>query len=207
MARDNDTDVDVARLLDRLAGGDEAARDLLVARALGRLTVLARRQRRGFPAVARWELTDDVVQGVALRLRRALRDVRPADPRAFFGLCSWHIRNELLQLHRKHFGPEGVGRNHASPKPDPSAGARHDTGAPHPADTTHEPGKLARWTEVHERIAALPDDLREATELLWYQDLTQTDAARVLGVAVKTVARRWREARLRLAGLLREGGV
>ena len=207
MAREDNTNLDVARLLDRLAGGDEAARDALVARALDRLTILARRQRRGFPAVARWEQTDDVVQGVALRLRRALRDVRPADPRAFFGLCSWHIRNELLQLHRKHYGREGVGANYASPRPDRATKQRHDPGPHHPADTTHEPAKLARWTEVHERIAALPDDLREVTELIWYQGLTHAEAASVLGVAPKTVGRRWREARLRLAGLLDDGGV
>src|SRR5688572_13992303 len=148
MAPEDQTNIDVARLLDRLAGGDEAARDLLVARALQRLTVLARRQRRGFPAVARWEQTDDVVQGVALRIRRALRDVRPADPRAFFGLCSWHIRNELLQLHRKHYGREGIGANYASPPlPQCRADGCRDTGPVHPADTTHEPAKLARWTE------------------------------------------------------------
>ena len=206
MARENDTNVDVARLLDRLERGDESARDQLVARSMDRLRVMARRQRRGFPAVARWEQTDDVVQGVALRLRRALRDVRPADPRAFFGLCSWHIRNELIQLHRKHNGREGFGANHASPPPDRPASGRDLPGPFDPADTTNEPAKLARWTEVHERIGALPEHLREVTELLWYQDFTHADAARVLGVAVKTISRRWREARMQVAGLL-EGGV
>ena len=202
------TSIDVGRLLDRLAAGDDAARDQLVGRALDRLTVLARGQLHRFPAVARWEQTDDVVQGVALRIRRALRDVRPADPRAFFGLCSWHIRNELLQLHRKHYGREGVGANHASPRPDRhDDDARHDPGSAHAADTTHEPAKLARWTEVHARIAAQPDELREVAELIWYQSLTHAEAARVLGVATKTVSRRWREVRLRLTGLLEEGGV
>jgi RNA polymerase sigma factor (sigma-70 family) len=197
MGTDTRTSIDVGRLLDRLAAGDGAARDQLIERALERLRRMARRQRRGFPAVARWEQTDDVVQGVALRLRRALPSVRPTDARAFFGLCAWHIRNELIQLHRKHYGREGLGANHASPAPD-SASSRGAAGAIDVADTTHEPGRLAEWTEVHERIAAMPDELREVTELVWYHELTHADAARVLGVATKTVSRRWRAARMHI---------
>ena len=208
MGTDSRTSIDVGRLLDRLAAGDEAARDLLIDRALDRLRRMTRRQRRGFPAVARWEQTDDVVQGVALRLRRALLSVRPSDPRAFFGLCAWHIRNELIQLHRKHYGREGLGAHHASPVPDSHAWhGRANNSAGDVADTTHEPGRLAQWTEVHERIAAMPDELREVTELLWYHELTHADAARVLGVATKTVSRRWREARMHIGTMLKDGGV
>jgi RNA polymerase sigma-70 factor (ECF subfamily) len=41
-----------------------------------------------------------------------------------------------------------------------------------------------------EAIEALPDDEREAFDLVRIQGLTQVEAAEVLGVAVKTVKRR-----------------
>jgi RNA polymerase sigma factor (sigma-70 family) len=205
MGTETRTSLDVGRLLDRLAAGDPAARDQLIDRAMDRLRRMARRQRRGFPAVARWEQTDDVVQGVALRLRRALESVRPPDARAFFSLCAWHIRNELIQLHRKHYGREGFGANHASPAPAPDSQTSRGGGSD-VADSTYEPGKLAEWTEVHARIAAMPDELREVTELLWYHELTHADAARVLNVATKTVSRRWRAARMHIGAALGDWG-
>src|SRR5205823_214429 len=67
-----------------------------------------------------------------------------------------------------------------------------------PSDTTFEPGRLAAWTELHERIGALPEPEREAFELLWYQGLTRAEVAAVLEVNERTVQRRWQAARLRL---------
>src|SRR5262249_53408538 len=53
-----------------------------------------------------------------------------------------------------------------------------------------------------ERIGKLPEEQREAFDLLWYQELNQEEVARVLGVPVPTVKRRWRDAKLELIGLL-----
>jgi RNA polymerase sigma-70 factor (ECF subfamily) len=44
----------------------------------------------------------------------------------------------------------------------------------------------------------MPDDEREVFDLLWYQGLTQVEAAAVIGVTDRTVKSRWRSARLRL---------
>ena len=44
----------------------------------------------------------------------------------------------------------------------------------------------------------MTDDLRAAFDLLWYQGLTQAEAAALLGVAVPTVKLRWLKARLRV---------
>ena len=57
---------------------------------------------------------------------------------------------------------------------------------------------MRRWTEFHEAAARLPDDLRAVFDLLWYQELSQAEAAALLGVAVPTVKRRWLKARLRV---------
>ena len=75
--------------LDRLRAGDEAARDEVLAIACGRLTRLARRMLRSYPRVQRWEQTDDVLQNAAVRLCRALKDVKPASVRSFIKLAAY----------------------------------------------------------------------------------------------------------------------
>ena len=45
------------------------------------------------------------------------------------------------------------------------------------------PLRLAEWTELHERIAALPELERETVELLLYRGLSQADAARLMEVS------------------------
>jgi len=47
-------------------------------------------------------------------------------------------------------------------------------------------------------VAALPDEEREVFGLIFYQGMTQDDAADVLGVAVRTVQRRWQAAMISL---------
>ncbi len=43
---------------------------------------------RGYPAVHRWDDTDDVVQGASLRLYRALGEVVPPTPTDYFRLAA-----------------------------------------------------------------------------------------------------------------------
>ena len=198
----------VRDLLRRLSSGQPRAREALIERSMARLERLARAQLSGFPAVARWEQTDDNVQGVVQRLHRALMSLRPGSAREFFSLCSALIRRELLDLKRRHFGPEGIGAHHVSPGPAATgATPRLDVPPYHVSDTTYDPARLARWTELHQTVETLPTDLRELFDLVWYQELTHAEAAEVLGVSVKTVSRRWRDARLRLAHLVEDGQV
>jgi RNA polymerase sigma-70 factor (ECF subfamily) len=174
--------------LARWRDGDGTAVEQLIGHASTRLLALARHMLRGHPALRRWTDTDDVLQNALLRLLRAVEDVRPATARDFYGLASLQIRRELIDLSRRYFGPHGVGRNHVS-----AAAALAD-----PLDTTLEPQQLAQWSEVHERIGQLPPEEREVVDLVYYQGLTQADAAAVLGVSSRTVLRRWQSALIRL---------
>ena len=61
-----------------------------------------------------------------------------------------------------------------------------------------EPARLALWTEFHRQVEALPDDEREVFDLLWYQELSQAEAAAIVGVSDRTIKSRWRSARLKL---------
>lgn len=183
----------IQQCLDRIRAGDEKARHELIGCAFGRLEILARKALRGFPGVRRWEETPDVAQNASLRLHRALRHINPGSTREFFQLASKLIRRELIDLLRHYHGPQGHGALHNSiaGHADPVAGGAA-------GNSSLDPGKLAAWTEFHECIERLPDEEREVFDLMWYQELTQAEAAQLLGVSERTVKRRWREARIRM---------
>ncbi len=185
----------------RLNAGDEAARDELLAHARDRLHRLALKMLQDFPRVRRWEEADDVVQNAAVRLLAALRAVPVTSVREFFQLAARHLRWELLDLARHYAGPEGPGANLASNAPagdDSRPAAAYDT-----ADTTRDVHRLAVWEEFHRLVERLPDEAREVFDLLWYEELTQAEAAAVLNVSVPTVKRRWLAARLLLQAALK----
>ena len=69
-------------------------------------------------------------------------------------------------------------------------------------DTTYDPGRLAAWAEFHDAVGSLDEADRELFDLLWYQGLTQAEAAAVLGVTERTVNSRWLAARVRLGDAL-----
>jgi RNA polymerase sigma factor (sigma-70 family) len=71
-----------------------------------------------------------------------------------------------------------------------------------PFDSTYEPRRLADWTEFHGKVEQLPEQERQVFDLLWYQGLSQSEAAAVLRVSVPTIKRRWLSARLRLKSAL-----
>jgi RNA polymerase sigma factor (sigma-70 family) len=190
--------------IDQLNAGDPSARGHLLNAACERLRQLAHRMLRDYPRVRRWEETDDVLQNATVRLWRSLEVVSPATVREFVGLAALQVRRELIDLARHYGGPEGPGAKHVSD----TGGAGPDS-TPRPAyeapDVSHEPNRLALWTEFHRQVDALPGEEREVFDLLWYQELTQAEAAAVLGVSDREVRRRWRAARQRLRQVLPGG--
>lgn len=174
--------------------GDVTARNEVIAHACDRLRTLTHRMLRRFRRVRRWAETDDVLQNSLLRLHRALAEVQPETARQFYALAAQQIRRELLDLARQQYGPEGIGANHDT---DSGIAAERETA---PAD---EPHGLDGWTRFHEQVEKLPGEQREVFDLLWYGGLTQPEAATVLGVSLKTVKRRWQDARLFLFEAMR----
>src|SRR5262249_43209791 len=188
-----------------LGPADEAAfaqaRDRLLEHANAQLEKLAHAMLRRYPRLRRWEETGDVLQNAALRLHRALAQVRPASVRDFFALAATQIRRELIDLTRHHFGPLG-GAAHHDTDPGAEAGDGLVDNAMAPRG---EPSTLLEWADFHEKVERLPAAEREALDLLWYQGLTQKEAAAVLGVSAKTVKNRGRRAKLLLHELLADG--
>ncbi|HEV3383466.1 MAG TPA: sigma-70 family RNA polymerase sigma factor [Gemmata sp.] len=193
----------IGACLARLRDGDNTARNELLTIASNRLEKLAHKMLRGeFNRVGRWLDTADVFQVAALRLWKALADVIPESPLHLHRLAARLIRLELLDLVRHYYGPQGLGANYES---DPAVRPGNADSTPVPSDPVapvNNPVQGLQWAELHELVQNLPDEEAAVTDLLFYQGLTQEDAAGLLAVDVRTIQRRWQRARRKLGELL-----
>jgi RNA polymerase sigma-70 factor (ECF subfamily) len=181
----------IQRCLDALQG-DASAEPLvrtLLERAVSRLRVLcAAFLYRKYPRLTQPPLnmeTDDLLDGVVAGLLTALQKVRPQTVRQFFALANQHMRWQLNDLARL-----------LDHQPRAAALAESGVVAP-PASNDSVLGQDAR--RMLEAIDGLPDEEREAFELVRIQGLTHPEVAGIIGISVKTVQRRLNRARLLLA--------
>jgi RNA polymerase sigma-70 factor (ECF subfamily) len=182
------------QLLCRAVAGEQEAVSALLRHTSERLARLTRHMLGGFARVRRWTETDDVLQNVSVRLLEALARVKPQTPRDFLALASLQIRRELIDLARHFYSQGGIGTHHHTPPPGEQDMPELNA-VTAPEDS---PESLARWTELHEQIGALPDEEREVVELVFYQGLSQPEAAELLGTSLRTLQRRWHSALCKL---------
>ena len=186
------SDTQIQGLIDLAKTGDPQAKTLLLDHSCERLLKLTRRMFRGYPGLRRWEQTDDVFQNSLIRLHRALAEVQLDSVRHFFNLASLQIRRELLDLKKHHYGLEcQATHHHTDHQPPDEAGGSLSA-------KSDEPEDLTLWAEFHEAVNELPDELREIVDLLYYEGLTQDEAAEVLGISPRTLKRRWQAAKVLL---------
>ena len=188
--------------LERAVTGDAEARRRLLELTRDRLLRHARRFLHGrYARLEPFAQTDDVVQQLYLKILqnqdRFWRNARGEPVRTlaeFFGHASAWLRDVLCDLMRK-----SCGRDLNRMAPLPLDGGPSDTGPRYePSSRTLDGEQVRRWTEFHEAAARLPDDLRAVFDLLWYQEMSQAEAAELLGIAVPTVKLRWMKARLQV---------
>ena len=122
--------------------------------------------------------TDELLGAVVERLIKALREARPRTVREFFALAGQHVRWELKDLTRRLDNQ-------------PAAVELHEGQFFAPASSDSGLSPDAR--RILEEIDGLPQDEREAFDLVRIQGLTYAEAADLLGVAPKTVQRRLSE--------------
>jgi len=181
-------------LLDLARQDQVDARNEIIEHACERLRVLTRKMLKNYPRVKRWSETDDVLQNAMIRLHRSLAEIQPETPRQFYGLATTQIRRELIDLARHHYGAQGNGANHHSDGGE-TVGKQIGGG---------EPESLESWSRFHEAVENLPEDQREVVNLLWYEAISQPDAAALLEISLATLKRRWQSARITLGQLIEE---
>jgi RNA polymerase sigma-70 factor (ECF subfamily) len=171
----------VQRYLDQLAGDSPAEPIVraLLDRAVRRLHLLcATLLYRSYPRLTQPPLNlqvDELLGAVAERLLKALREARPAHVRQFFALANQHMRWELNDLARRL-------------DEQPPAVELREGLLPAPASSGS--GLTPDGRRMLQAIGELPEDEREAFDLVRVQGMTHADAAQVLGVSAATVKRR-----------------
>ena len=186
------------RYLDRLAAlppgegpAEPVVRELL-ARSVNRVDLLCRSMLfRKYPRLAQPPMNlqpEEMLSAVAERMIKAMREARPHDVRQFFALANQHIRWELNDVARRldKQAPAAEVRESFVAAPGESSGSRLSPDA----------------TRILEAIENLPSDEREAFDLVRIQEMTQAEAAEVLGVGLRTVQRRLNRAVIMLAEAL-----
>jgi RNA polymerase sigma-70 factor (ECF subfamily) len=189
MAKES-TSAAVQRFLDALAGDappEPIVRDLLD-QAVRRLQLLSGALlHRRYPRLARPPLnleTDELLGGVVAGLVTALRTVRPPTVRDFFALAAQHMRWQLNDLARRL-------------DQQPTLAPLHEEGVP--ASPSSGSGLTPDARRMLDAIDQLPEEEREAFNLVRIQGLTYPEATEVVGVSIKTVQRRLNRARVLLA--------
>jgi RNA polymerase sigma-70 factor (ECF subfamily) len=180
MPEENTTAV-VQRYLGELGGEApaEPAVRILLGRAVPRLQrFCATLLHHDYPRLTHPPLnlqTEELLSAVVERLIKALREARPRTVREFFALAAQHMRWELKDLARRLDNQ-------------PAAVELREDQVPAPAST--DSGLSPDGRRMIEAIDNLPNDEREAFDLVRIQGLTYAEAAELLGVATKTVQRR-----------------
>ncbi len=168
-----------------LEDADQGARQRLIDAAYERLRRLASvilnesfPRLKAAPALLQ---TTDVANETALAMYQALGEIQPATVRDFFRLAAQRIRWLLLDQAKKL----AHARRHAQ-----------ETGhTAHPAEGGDPPAILSA---LYEEIDGLPENEREAVDMIYFHGLSQAEAAELLGVTERTVRRWWTAARVKL---------
>jgi RNA polymerase sigma-70 factor (ECF subfamily) len=180
MPEDNTTAI-VQRYLDELTGeapAEPVVRPLLDRAFLRLQRFCATLLYHDYPRLTRPPLnlqTDELLSAVVERLLKALREARPRTVREFFALAGQHMRWELNDLARRLDNQ-------------PVAVELREWQVPAPASS--DSGLSPHGRRMLEAIDGLPENEREAFDLVRIQGLTYAEAAELLGVVPKTVQRR-----------------
>jgi RNA polymerase sigma-70 factor (ECF subfamily) len=171
----------VQRYLDELNG--EAPAELIVRPLLDRAVIRLQRLcaillHHDYPRLTHAPLnlqTDELLSAVVERLLKALREARPRTVREFLALAGQHTRWELNDVARRLDNQPAIVELREGQLPAPAS-----------SDSGLSPNGL----RMLEAIDSLPEDEREAFDLVRIQGLTYDEAAELLGVVPRTVQRR-----------------
>lgn len=187
------TTIAVERYLVELANldGNSPAEPIvraLIDRSVKRLSLLCHSLlARSYPRLMHPPLNlqaEEMLSAVVDRLLKAMREVRPATVRQFFGLANQHMRWELNDLARQLDSQK-------------SAVAFQDEFVAVPESSASRLSPNA--VRMLEAIDGLPEEEREVFSLVRFQGMAHSEVAEVLSVSTKTVQRRLNRSLMLLA--------
>jgi len=180
-------------LIDRLNAGEPDARRLLLEHAYERLCRLANRMlSESFPALKNRHEAHSVVHETWIRLLQALETSQPPTATDFFRLAAHKIRQVLLDLADRQ--RKLVQREVFALDDNSSVGENGQL-----FNATHDPRKLAEWTEFHKRVELLETRERAVFEMHFYLEVPQSEIARLLELHPRKVSYLWVAATERLS--------
>jgi RNA polymerase sigma factor (sigma-70 family) len=145
--------------------------------------------------------TDDIDQGAALRLVRAIKEEKPTTPLHFMRLAAVCVRRELCDLVRKEYGRNADRENVFANQPGKQD--EHHELLAELVDAENGPATVARERNLNEKVRELPEPEFEVFDLIHYGGHTHQEVAVRLGVSASTVNRRWYDAVEHLNELLK----
>jgi RNA polymerase sigma-70 factor (ECF subfamily) len=199
-----DESADVRALLDRLQAGDQLALGELFSRyrdRLGRMIQFRLDGRlRGRVAAS------DVLQEAYLDALKRLPHYQAATDMPFLIWLRWVTMQRLVEVHRQHLGARkrDAGREVAF-DPRASVAASSDKIAEFVGDLT-SPSQAAERAEAMDQLRTALDGLdpidREVLALRHFEELSNQEAAAVLGIQPAAASKRYVRALERLKGVL-----
>jgi RNA polymerase sigma-70 factor (ECF subfamily) len=195
----------VERLLQRVAHGDRAALDQLLGehrQAMHRVVALrmdGRMRGRIDPS--------DVVQEAQLEAARRIDDFISRRPMPFHVWLHKTAYEGLLRLRRQHIGANCRSAEKELSLPENSSIALAKQLFTASGSPSRQAGKREAAARIRQAIAQLPDDDREILLLRNFEELTNVEAAQVLGIEPAAASKRYGRSLLRLRKILLECGL
>ena len=181
---------EITTLLERINGGDRAARDALYSRLYPELQRLARARLRRSETITLLDTTS-LVHEAYLRFLNA-GDLAFADRARFFAYAASMMRSVIVDEVRKRRAERRGGD------------AAHVEFDAEMADAAHRDEEhIIRVHDALGELSAIDARLAQVVELRYFGGLSETDIAGVLGITERTVRRDWDKARTLLYSALK----
>lgn len=179
-------------LLEKLRNNDKDAKNAIIVQTLNRLERISRRMFHKFPALQQSEETGDILHMLVLKLDKALSTVVPDSVAGYFALVNLNLNWILKELARK---TKASGVLKSNGMNDILNGV---------SDPYSGPKSNLEWVDFFEILEKLSQENREVFDLIWLQGLDQKQAAKVLGISLRTFIRRWIKSKLEIRKLINE---
>ena len=180
-------------LLEKLRDNDKDAKNAIIVHTLNRLERISRRMFHKFPVLQQTEETGDILHMLVLKLDKALSKITPDSVSGYFALVNLNL-NWILKELAKKAKAAGILKNGTS------NGLLNSVSDPNPG-----PASSFEWMEFFDKLEMLSLQSKEVFDLIWLQGLNQKQAAKILGISLSTLIRRWIKFKLEIRDLIHDG--